>query len=213
MTGLTFRDPPEPRRWTARTLIVLALAACGALALLAWWLWPVPTPSVTPPSDQAVVLPPAVSEAPSLEIPDTAAPADPVVQRPARPAIKAIPKTPEVRAKLKLPPALFDGPETFIMATGSLQSEDDRAYTLSSLLDRRTGETSVHAVAEPLPMFSLAMDHGAAGVYYGIKDGQPVFRGALSQEVFRIQRARAGGTLQLDSDGAWFAGVGVEVRW
>lgn len=166
---ITFRDPPEPRRWTAKTWTVLALVACGALALLAWWLWPEPAPSVPPPTGQAVTLPPAVSEPPSIEIPATAQPATPTT--PARPALIAVPKTSEVRDKLKLPPALFDGPETYIMATGTLAAEE-RGYTLSSVLDRRTGETTVHAVAEALPWLALE-SHGAIGLAHGYaREGQ-----------------------------------------
>lgn len=191
-------------RPTARTMIVFALAVCGAAAALAWLMWPDSTPSVTPGSQVAVALPPAVTEAPSIEIPAT--------RTPTRPAIIAIPKTPKVRDKVKLPPALFDAAETYLVATGSLAAEE-RQYTLSSVLDRRTGETTVHAVAEPLPWFSLSTDHGAAGVYYGIKDGEPVWRGTLSQEVFRVKRARVQGVASLDSDGEAFAGIGAEIRW
>lgn len=200
-------EPPSKMRlmfakYSRTTAIVLALA--GVLALSVWLMWPAPTPSVTPGTSVAQPLPPAVSAAPSIEIPET--------KTPTRPPIRAIPKTPAVRAKVKLPPAIFDQADTYLMATGALAAEE-RTYTLSSILDRRTGETTVHAVAEPLPLFSLSTDHGAAGVYYGIKAGEPVFRGVLSQEVFRFKRVRAGGLATLDSDGQWFAGVGAEWRW
>jgi len=189
--------------WTATTRIAYALAGFGVAALLAWAWWPEPTPSVTPGTTTASALPPAVTP-PSIEVPET--------RTPTRPGMRAVPKTPEVRKRTKLPPAMLDGAETYIMATGALAAEE-RDYTLSSVLDRRTGETQVYAVADPLPLFTLATDHGAAGVYYGIKDGASVWRGALSQEVFRIKRVRAQGLATLDSDGEWFAGIGAEIRW
>ena len=200
-------EPPSKMRlmfakYSRTTAIVLAQA--GVLALSVWLMRPAPTPSVTPGTSVAQPLPPAVSAAPSVEIPET--------KTPTRPPIRAIPKTPAVRAKVKLPPAIFDQTETYLMATGLLAAEE-RTYTLSSILDRRTGETTVHARAEPLPLFSLSTDHGAAGVYYGLKSGEPGFRGVLSQEVFRLKRVRAGGLATLDSDGQWFAGVGAEWRW
>lgn len=193
------------------TTIIRALVGFGVCALLAWALWPDTTPAVTPTQQQAAPLPPAVSEPPSVQVPGTEQPATPMAQ--AKPPIMAVPKTPKVRDKVKLPPAIFDAAETYIMATGKLQSRDDNSYTMTSVLDRRTGETQVYAVADPLPWFSLDISRGAAGIYYGLKDGQPVFRGALSQEVFRIKTVRARAVANLDSDGEWFAGVGAEVRW
>lgn len=194
-------------KWPAisPTTIIPVLVGFGACALLAWALWPDSTPSVTPVTEQAAPLPPAVPEAPRVTIPGTATPT--------APPMSGVAKTPALRKKTKLPPAMFDAPETYITATGALQSEDDRRYTLTSILDRRTGETQVYAVAYPLPWFSLATDHGAASLHYGLKDGEPVFRGTLSQEVFRIKQARVGGLAQLDSDGEWFAGLGVQFRW
>lgn len=200
-------EPPSKIRsmfakYSRTTAIVLALA--GVLALSVWLMRPAPTPSVTPGTSVAQPLPPAVSAAPSLEIPET--------KTPTRPPIRAIPKTPAVRAKVKLPPAIFDQADTYLMATGALAAEE-RTYTLSSILDRRTGETTVHARAEPLPLFSLSTDHGAAGLHYGLKNGDPVWRGSLSQEVFRIKQLRADATATLDSDGEWFAGVGAKIKW
>lgn len=206
---VTFLDPPEPRRWTAKTWTVLALAACGALALLAWLLWPEPTPSVTPPTGQAVTLPPAVTEPPSIEIPGTAQPATPTAT--ARPALIAVPKTPKVRDKLKLPPALFDGPETYIMATGTLAAEE-RGYTLSSVLDRRTGVTTVHAVAEPEPWLALE-SHGAVGVAHGIAAEGQATAVYWRHSLVRSKAVHAGAFGFFDTEGQRFLGGSIEWRY
>jgi len=185
---------------SARSMIGVALVSVLASALITALIlgWP---RGVTPTTEQAEALPPAVPDKPSVIVPPPAAKAPYVAQ----------PKTPQLRKKTKLPPALFDGPENFILATGQLDAEE-RPYTLSSVLDRRTGETQVYAVADPLPVFSLS-DRGSMGVFYGVKGGDPVFRATLSQEVFRVKAVRAGATASLDSDGEWFAGLGAEVKW
>lgn len=152
------------KSWTAAIWIVLALALCGVIAMWVWLSQPTPTPPATAGTQQAVPLPPAVTTPPSIEIPNTGTPD--------RPTIRAIPKTPEVRKRTKLPPALFDGPDTFIMATGALDAER-RTYTLSSVLDRRTGETQVHAVADPLPWLARGREYEIA-IGYTMRHGVEV---------------------------------------
>lgn len=187
--------------WNVKTIAGLALAFCGVVALLAYLSWPKPTDPVTPIAEQATQLPDPIP-APTITIPEA----------PGKPALIAKPKTPEARKRTKLPPAIFDQPETYLMAVGALQSEDDRSYTISSVLDRRTGETTVHAVADPLPWFDFRTK-GNAGVYYGIKDGNAVLRGVVNQEAFRIKRITAGAHATLDSDGEYFIGIGAQYKW
>ncbi len=153
---------------SARTMTVVALVSLLASVLitgqfLGWWETK-PTP-VTPGTQQAAPLPPAVTTPPSIEIPDTGTPA--------KPPIRAIPKTPEVKKRTKLPPAMLDGADTFLLATGKLAAEK-RDYTLSSVLDRRTGETQVYAVADPLPWLARGREYEIA-LGYSLKHG-PVIK-------------------------------------
>lgn len=153
----------EPvNKWNATTIAAFALACLLVAALIGWLMWPSPTPTVKPGSSVAVDLPSAVTVAPTVEIPGTAQPATPTA--PARPAFKALPKTPEVRKRTKLPPAMFDAPETFIMATSTVPSSDTDT-TVTGVLDSRTGEMSLQAVAEPAPWLSRARQIEVAAGY------------------------------------------------
>lgn len=151
---------------SVRTMIGVALVS-GLVSVLitslflGWWADKPAPQAVTPGTHQAAPLPPAVTTPPSIEIPDT--------KTPTRPAMRAIPKTPEVRKRTKLPPAMLDGDDTFLLATGHLAAEK-RDYTITSTLDRRTGETQVHAVADPLPWLARASEYEIA-VGYTIKHG------------------------------------------
>lgn len=155
MSRVFLRDGVIPTEitWNATGIVAFVLACLLAAAALGWLMWPKPMPTVKPGSSVAVELPSAVSQAPTVEVPGTAQPATPTA--PARPAFKALPKTPEVRKRTKLPPAMFDAPETFILATSTVPA----AYTdttVTGVLDRRTGELSLQAVAEPAPWLARA---------------------------------------------------------
>jgi hypothetical protein len=144
-----------------------------------------------------------------------APPSETGVSKPLPPAIEA-PKD-EKKCKtvivyrdrpIKLPEAKQTEHTT---ATARLEAEE-RPYTLSSTWDEQSGESRIWAQPEPLPLFSLS-DKGHYGLHYGVKGGDPVIRASLSQEVFKVKDARAGVNATIDSDGQWFAGIGVEVRY
>lgn len=153
----------EPvNRWNATTIAAFVLACLLVAALIGWLMWPKPMPTVKPGSSVAVELPSAVSTPPSVEIPGTTQPATPTT--PAKPAFKALPKTPEVRKRTKLPPAMFDQPEIYIMATSTVLAADTDT-TVTGILDRRTGEMSLQAVAEPAPWLARARQIEVAAGY------------------------------------------------
>ncbi len=191
---------------SARTIAGVALASCAVAALITYLIvtWPTVEP-LKPTQQQAQPLPPAVPDAPKIDVPGTKAPD--------KPPIKAQEKTPELRKRTKLPPAMFDAKDTYIMATGALQSEDDRSYTLSSVLDRRTGETQVYAVADPLPLLARE-NKRAIGIGYGIReDGQQVGIIHARWDVIRAKQIHAGVHALADTEGRAAAWINVEWRF
>ncbi len=184
----------EAPKWTsAHTALVAALVVFGASALIAWWIWPAPAPI----TGQAQPLPPAQ---------ETPAPATIPVD------IKVVyVYPPEAKGKLGLPPTVATDPAKQVTATGKLNAEE-RPYTLTAVLDTGSGRSEVYARPDPQPWLGFS-DHGAAGLSYGYQNGQPVFRLAAHQDFIRAGALRAGVNATLDSDGDWFAGLGVRATW
>jgi hypothetical protein len=120
-----------------------ALVCLLAAAILLWLAWPEPIKPVTPNSD-AVVLTPAVQNAPT----------EPVVIQPGKPPV-ALKKTPKLRKVTKIPAPVLDSPTTSILATGRIQADEGRAYTTSAVFDSGTGRTSIYAAADPLPWLAF----------------------------------------------------------
>ncbi len=184
----------DEQKWTfVHTGLIAVLAVFGASALIVWWLWPAPAPI----TGQAQPLLPA-KEAP--------APATVPVE------IKVVyVQPPETKAKLGLPPTVTNNPAKQVTATGKLDAEE-RPYTLTAVLDTGNGRSEVYARPDPQPWLGFS-DHGAAGISYGYQDNQPVFRLAAHQDFVRAGALRAGINATLDSDGDWFAGVGIRTTW
>ncbi len=190
-------------------IVAFALVCLLGAAALGWLMWPSPTPTVKPGASVAVELPSAVTVAPSVEIPGTAQPATPTA--PARPAFKALPKTTEVRKRTKLPPALIDQPDTYIMATSTVPAADTDT-TVTGVLDSRTGELSLQAVAEPAPWFALE-SQGAIGVAHGITPKGQATAIYGRHSFMRSKDFHAGAFGFIDTDGQRFIGASLEWRY
>lgn len=116
----------------------------------------------------------------------------------------------------KPPPELGLGalPDTKKVTGTALLDAEEAKYNISSVMDMYTGDTRIHAVKLPAPVFGLSL-HGEVGVYYGYKTttDAPVVRGFLRQDLVRSKDFYAGGLVTLDSDGEAYAGVGARYSW
>lgn len=183
-------------KWPARTIITAtAIAVCGVCA----WIFipthpgPAPTQAVSTPLPAA----PALRAEPTIDL----TPAKPIkVYRQA------------VKAKAKLPAAVVEDAAQHVTTSARLTTED-RPYTLTAVLDTSTGASTIYAKSEPLPWLQ-AKTRGQAGFLYGPRDdGVMVGRASVTVTLMDIKAARFGGGAMLDTDGKWFAGVGVVVPW
>lgn len=174
--------------WRARLMVVAALAAC---IVCAWLIWEWQTRPAPPPVSVSVPLP----EAP---------------QAANQPTERVVVKTVVVYKDRPVP---LPGAATTekVTATARLEAEE-RPYTLSATLDTETGQSRIWAQAEPLPWLAITT-HGEAGLAYGLRDGAPVWRLSARQDVIQVKAVKAGLVGTVDSDGEWFAGVGVRVGW
>lgn len=127
----------------------------------------------------------------------------------------------ESRAKveLKLPDTILnDDAKQVIESTKVLA--DDHDQTVTTIVDTETGDTQTLVRREPLPWMSWR-NNGSAGMYAGIKNGQPTARLEVKQSIFSVKAVHFGAVATLDqpmnasisSQPDYFIGVGAEYRW
>lgn len=170
------------------------LAALGLLVVFAiWTFWPKPALVV----NEATVLPPA-KEVRTVEK---------IIVKPK--IVYVYPKT--VKDDLGLPKTITADDNKQVLTTGKLKAEE-RDYTLSAVLDVKTGEAEVYARPDPLPWIGPGRQ-GAVGAAYGLKNGQPVGRVYARQDLIQVKALHGGATGTVDTDSDWFAGGYVEWRF
>lgn len=118
---------------------------------------------------------------------------------------------PAVKKKLDLPAAVQQDAARHVVAS-TLTAADERRHTVTTVLDAETGEFGSYDRAEPLPWIAVNT-RSQVGVFYGIKGGAPVLRLQGQQEFLQVKAAHLGAVGTLDSDGAYFVGVGAWARW
>lgn len=152
-----------------------------------------------------------------------------VVATPA-PAVKKVPvvdkpiktKTvkvylPTVKKSVNLPETIQDNPVLDVIASNQVPA-DDHPQTVTTVINTDTGESQTFVKRDPLPW--LALDsRGEAGLYMGVKNGQPTARLEVKQGVFQVKALHFGvvGTVDQPINGAadpnYFVGAGVWARW
>lgn len=186
-------------KWTATETMWkkggIALALCGAVALCFWIVTSILRPG---PGNVSVPIQPAKEVMGETK----------VDLQPSAP-IKAY--KPRVKAKLDLPDEVQDSPTQHVTATGKLNAEE-RPYTLTAVLDSDTGESTVYARPDPLPLLGLSR-HGAVGIGYGFKDGAQVSWISARQDILRSKAL----FLQINgvafTDQSYYIGGAIEYRW
>jgi len=173
-------------------LAAMALAACGALV---WFIW-----SSYQLSRTASSIAPA-TPAPALKAIEKTTIAPPTVQVYA----------PRAKAKLKLPASVQADAAVHVLAASQVRA-DERPHTLITTLNESTGAVETVDRADPLPWLAPET-RGEMGISYGLRDGTPMGRLSLRQNLVQIKSVRLGAVATLDQDGRWYAGVGAFYRW
>lgn len=185
------------------------LALVFLLGLLGVWIWR----TIDPPTPQAA---PARIAEPAQHAPqiagtgyDLIAITEPIKVRPA-----------SVKPKLKLPPAVVADTTQRVVDAVTVPASD-RPVTVTPVLNAETGEVTTYTVAEPLPWLD-ATQRGDAGLYLGIKRGDPVLRAQARHQLLQIKAVRIGALASVDlplnsrpggPDIDAFIGAGAWVTW
>jgi len=122
-----------------------------------------------------------------------------------------------VKNTIKLPEIIQDNPALDVITSNQVPA-DDHPQTITTLIDTETGESQTFVKRDPLPW--LALDpHGEAGLYMGIKNGEPTARLEVKQGLFQVKAVHFGvvGSVDQPISGVqgtdYFIGTGAWVRW
>lgn len=125
-----------------------------------------------------------------------------------------------VKPKLKLPPAVVTNSTQHVVDAVTVPASD-RPITVAPVLNAKTGEVTTYTVAEPLPWLDTTQ-RGDAGLYLGIKLGDPVLRAQARHQLLQIKAVRIGALASVDlplngrpggPDIDAFIGAGAWVSW
>lgn len=175
---------------TRASMMIGAVLVC--LAAAAWLFWPAPA---TPPAPVVATPAPAVAGMKPMTIQPK--------------SVRALP--PRAKRKLALPTEVQAATSIYAL-TASHVDPGERPRTLITTLDADTGEVVAYERIEPLPWIAPST-RGEVGISYGLRDGVPMGRLSLRQNLLQVKALRLGAQAHLDEDGEWFAGVGVWYGW
>lgn len=119
---------------------------------------------------------------------------------------------PKVKKPLGLPADIQDDPNKYVLGSAKLPS-DRNPHTITTVIDAQTGEVQTFDRRDPLPWLATEQT-GEIRIDYGYKNGLvKVGRLSLAEDLLQVKALHAGVLASLDTNGAWFAGVGVGWRW
>lgn len=121
---------------------------------------------------------------------------------------------PAAKKRLKLPEEIQRAPEKRV-AAATRTPADERAHTITTVLDTSTGVFTSHDRAEPLPWVAPSTKT-EVGVFYGMKDGERAIRIQGQQELLQVKALRLGAIASVDVGSGGvdsFIGVGAWARW
>lgn len=122
---------------------------------------------------------------------------------------------PQVKEKLNLPDVVKDDPRKHVVASTRTPA-DERAHTVTTLLDESTGKFVTYDRAEPPPWVAVNT-RSEVGVYYGLKRGEQVIRLEGRQTVLQVKAVHVGAVASADIGTVGsvdtFVGVGAWARW
>lgn len=118
---------------------------------------------------------------------------------------------PKAKTDFGLPQAAIGNINEHV-ATATKVPSAERPHTVVATLDAQTGEAQSYIREDPLPW--LTRDpRGELGISYGLRDGLPMGRVSLRQNLIQIKAVHVGGLATLDQDGRWYMGAGAWWRW
>lgn len=119
----------------------------------------------------------------------------------------------KVEKKLGLPAIVTKDPNKHVVASSPVPPSD-YPHTMTAVYDERVGNVDMFMRRDPLPWLAFNR-RGALGVAYGIKDDSDGFvtriHGRL--DLLQVKRLHAGLLGNVDSDGDWYVGGSIEMRW
>lgn len=118
---------------------------------------------------------------------------------------------PATKQKLWLPPAVQASTDAHVVAATQVPSTL-RPQTVTAVLDTHTGATSLYIRNDPLPWIALEQ-HGELSLSRGFRSDIQIYRATFREDVLQIKAAHLGVVGSVDSDGQWFAGVGIRIGW
>lgn len=120
--------------------------------------------------------------------------------------------TKPAKAKLNLPATLQQDDNQYVLASSTLK-HDYHPQTVTTLVNRETGEATTITRGEPYPWLA-AQQTGEIRLDYGIKNGGvAVGRLTLREDLLQVKGVNLGAGASLDTDGAVFVGAGVGFKW
>jgi len=119
---------------------------------------------------------------------------------------------PAAKDQLDLPPEIRNNPAQHVSASAIVPS-DEHPQSVVTLFDTTTGQTK--AITQRLTHPWLATEQrGQLWAGYGLTPGgERVGRILLREDLLQVKALHLGTNASLDTDGRWFAGIGVAYRW
>lgn len=127
---------------------------------------------------------------------------------------------PKAKAAVKLPQAV-QADTAAVVLQSSRVAASGRAQTVTAVLDTETGETRQYVVDEPLPWLDTTV-RSDAGVYLGLKRGEPTIRAQARAQIAQVKELRLGALASADMplngerpgvQAEYFIGVGAWMQW
>lgn len=127
---------------------------------------------------------------------------------------------PKAKAAARLPQAVQQDAGAVVLESSRI-APSDRAQTVTAVLDTETGETRQYVVDEPLPWLDTTV-RSDAGVYLGLKRGEPTLRAQARAQIAQVKELRLGALASADMplngerpgvQAEYFIGVGAWLQW
>lgn len=121
---------------------------------------------------------------------------------------------PEVKTRLKLPKTVIDDPDKHVVSSSKIKA-DEHPHTVTTVLDKSTGELTTYDRKDPLPWLAVT-NRTHIGAYYGLKNGQEAVRIQAQQELLQIKSLRIEAVASVDIGSGkpdTFIGIGGRVSF
>lgn len=119
---------------------------------------------------------------------------------------------PPAKEKLDLPDEVKKDPKKHVTAAVTVPP-DEHPQSVVTIFDESTGQTTALTQRMEFPLLATEQ-RGQVWLGYGLRNGGTrVGRILLREDLLQVKSLHLGLNASLDTDGAWFVGVGVAYRW